>query len=319
MHAMPLYPALEPFATHMLNVGDGHTLYIEQSGNPTGIPVVCLHGGPGSGSSPSARQRFNPELYHIVVFDQRGAGRSTQAQGDVLHANTTPHLVADMEKIRTHLNIESWALYGSSWGSTLALAYALAHPERVKAMLIGGIYFCSEDELEWMFGPRGMADLRPQEYADMQALMGPLTGKPLAEALLAATRGPEPMATQAATAFGMYEGMAMTLAPDEALCREFVEGPDGLTAAQIELGYMVNNGFMPAGWWEAIPAKLAHIPTYILQGTMDLVCPLRYALQLKALMPHATLQMVLSGHWGNETMDDARVVVTDTLATLLKP
>ncbi|RYG58071.1 MAG: alpha/beta fold hydrolase, partial [Alphaproteobacteria bacterium] len=155
---MPLFPATDAFATHMLPVGQGHTLYIEQSGNPSGIPVIVLHGGPGSGFSPTTHRRFNPAVYHIVCFDQRGAGKSTPSGS--FDANITPYLVQDVAAVLAHLGIAQAVLYGTSWGSTLALAFAQANPEKVLGMVLGGIFLGTQEELEWVNLPTGMARLR---------------------------------------------------------------------------------------------------------------------------------------------------------------
>lgn len=318
--ASPLFPEFEPFATHMLEVGDGHTLYVEQSGNPDGLPVVVLHGGPGSGCSPKSRQRFDPALYHIICFDQRGAGRSLP-HGD-LRANTTAHLVADIEMIRELVGVDSWVVYGTRWGCTLALAYAQAHPQRVKGLVVGGVFLGTATEYDWLNNPEGLSRFRPQEYAAVLQFFGGAlpAGTTLDKALLDVITGPDAArARRAAELFATYEGSACVLEPDMALMAEMLETDEHLVGhIAVELHYFVNQCFLTPNQLLADAAKLKDIPVMILQGGLDLVCPPATAYALHTALPSSSLQVIaLCGHVANDAMEAARVQATSAMATRL--
>lgn len=316
--ASPLFPPLEPFATHMLEVGDGHTLYVEQCGNPQGLPVVVLHGGPGSGCSPKSRQRFDPARYHIICFDQRGCGRSLPLGR--LEANTTPHLIADIERIRALVGVDSWVLYGTSWGSTLALAYAQAHPTRVKGILTGGVFLGTAHEMAWLSAPDGLARFRPQEYADIQDLMSCHgAGLPLEQALYRLVTGPdETLARAAAEAFALYESSAcFPETPRDELLGYFRNDPAFLAHITLELHYMAQGLFLTTPLLEGC-AKLQDIPVIILQGALDFVCPPETAHALHHALPASDLRMVpTSNHVANDAMEAARVQATNDMAKRL--
>jgi proline iminopeptidase len=316
---MSLFPEIAPFATHNVPVGDGHTLYVAQFGNPHGIPVVVLHGGPGSGFGEKAPRRFDPLKYHIICFDQRGAGRSTPSGS--LVANTTAHLVADVEILRTYFNIESWAVYGTSWGSTLALAYAQTHTDRVRALTLGGIFLGSKDELDWFNLPEGLARFRWIEYQTVLAMLpsGALNHHTLDAAALAIIQGNNPtLAQQVASAYAVFESSACVLAPDLQTIRTEAAAQDNTGHISIELHYFVNQCFLSPGQLLENCTRISHIPTYIVQGALDLVCPPATAHNLHAALPNSILTMVpLGSHTGGDDLEAARVAATTAMAQTL--
>ncbi|RYG57849.1 MAG: alpha/beta fold hydrolase, partial [Alphaproteobacteria bacterium] len=265
---MPLFPATDAFATHMLPVGQGHTLYIEQSGNPSGIPVIVLHGGPGSGFSPTTSRRFNPAVYHIVCFDQRGAGKSTPSGS--FDANITPYLVQDIAAVLTHLGIAQAVLYGTSWGSTLALAFAQANPEKVLGMVLGGIFLGTQEELEWVNLPTGMARLRWPQYQQLLSVFpgGKIPENGLENGLLDIIQGgDDATAKQAARAYATYECSGFFPEPDMEAIRTFVDADEHIVAhISIELYYFANRCFLQYNQLLKGCAAIAHIPAIIVQG-----------------------------------------------------
>ncbi len=312
-----LYPAIEPFATHMLEVGDGHTLYVEESGNPNGLPALVLHGGPGSGCKPSHRQRFNPNLWRIVCFDQRGCGRSTPPAEGPLHANTTTHLVADCERIRQHLNMPQWAtLYGSSWGSALALAYAEAFTHSVRSLCLSACFFPDEDfTWQWATQPNGLALFFPAEFAELRKLAPNALGLAMIQELVA--QGPE-----AIHAMITCHGLAADLVVNPAELHAYFNSPVGATNALIQATAYSRRCDLQPGQLLANTHKLAHLPIYIQQGLQDMVCPpagaYRLAEALRAAGGNPTLEIVPAcGHRGTPAMEAARVKALDTLAAQL--
>lgn len=314
--ASPLFPEIEPFATHMLEVGDGHTLYVEQAGNPDGLPVVVLHGGPGSGCSPKSRQRFDPAVYHIICFDQRGSGRSLP-QGR-LEANTTAHLVADIETIRELVNVDNWVVYGTSWGCTLALAYAQAHTEHVRGIVTGGVFLGTAHEMAWVGAPDGLARFRPEEYAAIQDMLGP-TDEPLERALYRLVTGADALrARAAAEAFALYESSACFPAtPRDAILASFREDPTFMAHIRLELHYMSQKLFLDTPLLDGC-ARLQGIPVTILQGAIDFVCPPATAHALHKALPDSELVMVpTSNHVADDAMEAARIQATNAMAKRL--
>ena len=294
-----LYPPIGPFETVELAVTDGHTLYVERCGRAGGEPILFLHGGPGSGCTLEQRRLFDPKRFEAVLFDQRGAGRS-RPQGDV-EANDTPRLIADIEAIRTHFGYERWRLAGGSWGATLALAYADAHPERVLSMALYGVFLCRPFELEAFFGPVGpAASLFPEAYAevlapvpeaergDLIAAYGRLFDHPDAE-----TR------TAALLAWTRYEKRLSRLIVSESDLAEELADPDYVRAhSRIENWYFRNGGFIDGdALLERAAARLADIPVEIVAGRYDVVTPLVSAWQLARAAPRARLTVApRSGH-----------------------
>jgi proline iminopeptidase len=286
-----LYPAIEPYASGMLEVSALHSIYYEQCGNPNGKPVLFIHGGPGGGINPKVRRFFDPNHYRIILFDQRGCGRSTPHA--CLEENTTWDLVADMERLRAHLGLYSWQLFGGSWGSTLALAYAQTHPSSVSAMVLRGIFTLRAVELEWFY-QRGASTLFPdawQDYlqpipeAERNGLIGAyhrrLTSEDRSEQL------------KAARAWSLWEGRTSRLVSDEAELQGFVEQDFALAFARIESHYFFNRGFFSSDSQLLDDAyRIRHIPAVIVQGRYDVVCPMATAWALHERWPEADMRIV---------------------------
>ncbi|WP_323993635.1 MULTISPECIES: prolyl aminopeptidase [Nguyenibacter] len=284
-----LFPDIAPFDSGFLAVGDGHELYWEQAGNPSGRTVLFLHGGPGAGAGAVHRRFFDPDHWRIVLFDQRGAGRSRPHAS--VAANTTPHLLADIEMLRRHLNIADWLLFGGSWGSTLALAYAQAHPERVRAMILRGIFLGRPRELDWFF--HGLAHVFPDAHA---AFLSHLPEQDRNDPLAGYCRllfDPDPaIHLPASRAWASYEGTCSTLIPAPSLVTGFVHDRAVVGLARIEAHYFRHDLFLPPGGLLAGMARIAHIPGHIVQGRYDMVCPSQSAWDLSRLWPRATLSLV---------------------------
>lgn len=317
----PLFPEIHPFSINQLPVDNGHKLYVEQSGNPSGIPVIVLHGGPGTGCNEKSRRRFNPAIYRIICADQRGAGRSTPT-GHLL-ANTTEDLIADIETIRNMLGITQWVLYGTSWGSTLALAYAQAYPEMVLGMVIGGIFLGTEDEINWLSRPTGLPRFRWREYQAVLASLpaGVLARNTFEGAIFEVVSGPDvALARRVAGAYALYEGSANVPEPDHNLIRAGISADANLVShIGIELYYFANRFFLQPNEIFSRIRRIAHIPMYILQGELDMVCPPAMAHQLHALLPNSRLTLVpSSGHMANEAMEKARIEATNAMAARLQ-
>jgi len=314
-----LHPAIEPYRSFRLPVGDGHELHVEECGNPDGLPLVFLHGGPGSGCSPVHRRFYDPKVWRIVLFDQRGAGRSTPHAG--LERNTTWDLVADIERLRAHLGIERWAVFGGSWGSTLALAYAETHPERVTGLVLRGIFLCRPSEISWFY-QAGAHLLRPDDW---QGFLAPIP-EPERGDLLAAYHGrligdDVAVRERAAVAWSRWEGACCTLRPDPSFVAAFVEPQKALALARIEAHYFVNDCWFGPEQLLRDARRLAGIPGWIVHGRYDMVCPLDQAFALRQAMPHAELEIIRdAGHASSEPGTlDALIRATDRFARELAP
>jgi proline iminopeptidase len=283
-----LYPELEPFDTGTLQVDARHRLHYEQCGNPSGKPVVLLHGGPGAGCGPKMRRFHDPRHYRIVLFDQRGAGRSTP-HADLVD-NTTAHLVADIEALRVHLGIERWQVFGGSWGSTLALAYAQAHPERVTELVLRGIFLLRRWELEWFY-QQGTSRLFPDAWQHY------LDGIPAAEHgdLISAyhrrlTHADPAVRLAAARRWSVWEAATSFLRQDPDFMAGHAEEAFALAFARIESHYFVHGGFFECdGQLLRDAHRIRHIPGTIVHGRYDVVCPVQNAWDLKAAWPEAKL------------------------------
>lgn len=294
-----LYPAISPYHSFFLDVGDGHQLYVEECGNPNGLPVVFLHGGPGAGCEPWHRQFFDPAGYRIVLFDQRGSGRSTPHAS--LTANTTPHLVADMELLRTRLGIERWVVFGGSWGSTLALAYAEAHPERVVGLILRGIFLCTPEEIQWFY-QRGANLIFPDYWEEYLAPIPPAEHGDLLQAYhRRLTADDEAVRLTVARAWSVWEGRCATLLPNAETVDSFADAHRALSLARIECHYFVNNIFLRLNQLLDEAHKLRGIPGVIIHGRYDVICPLDNAWQLAKRWPEADLQIIAdAGHAAGE-------------------
>ena len=285
-----LYPPIEPYETGMLDVGDGHSIYYERSGTPGAKPAVFLHGGPGGGISPAHRQLFDPVLYDVLLFDQRGCGRSTPHAG--LEANTTWHLVADIERLRELAGVEQWLVFGGSWGSTLALAYAQAHVARVSELVLRGIYLCSPAELAWFY-QFGVSEMFPDNYARFVA---PIPEAERGDMLRAyhrrLTTGPLEERIAAARAWSLFEGETITLLPDPKLSEQHDDGPFALAFARLETHYFVNDCWLEPDQLLQGTQRLRAIPGTIVHGRYDMPCPARYAWALHQVWPEADFHLI---------------------------
>ncbi|HEY8585459.1 MAG TPA: prolyl aminopeptidase [Rhodanobacter sp.] len=291
-----LYPEIEPFDSGFLQVSPLHTLYYEQSGNPGGKPVVFLHGGPGGGVSPKCRRFFDPAVYRIVLFDQRGCGKSTPHAE--LTDNTTWDLVADIERVREHLSIGEWQVFGGSWGSTLALAYAQTHPDKVTELVLRGIFMLRRSELEWFY-QKGCDTLYPDAWETYLAAIPEVERGDLMSAYhRRLTSSDAKTRIDAARAWSVWEGATSFLLQDESHMKSSGEDEFALAFARIECHYFVNGGFFEHDDQLLRNVdRIRHIPAVIVQGRYDVVCPLRSAWDLHRAWPEAALHIVQdAGH-----------------------
>jgi proline iminopeptidase len=313
-----LYPPIEPYATGMLDVGDGHSLYWELSGNPDGKPVVFLHGGPGGGSSPDHRRQFNPDKYKILVFDQRGCGKSTPYAS--LEANTTWHLVEDIEKLRTQVaKVDKWQVFGGSWGSTLSLAYAQTYPERATELVLRGIFLFDQYEIDWMYREGGASQVYPDKFDDFLAPIPEGERSDLVEAYrkrLTSNDADEQL--HAAQAWSKWEGDIVTLLPSPETIEHFTSPEVAVAVARIENHYMANRGWLEEGQLLKGAEKLRGIPGVIVQGRHDTCTPPVAAWRLKEAWPEVELNLIPdAGHLFSEPGNlDALVRATDRFAGL---
>ena len=285
-----LYPPLEPYETFALDVGDGHRVHVALCGNPEGKPALFVHGGPGGGTDPSQRRFWDPRAYHIVLFDQRGCGKSTPYAS--LEANTTSHLVDDMERIRTHLGLERWQLFGGSWGSTLALAYAEAHPERVTELILRGIFLVRAEEVRWYY-QEGASRIFPEAWEAFLAPIPDAERDDLVRAYHARLTSPDDaMRLEAAKAWSVWEGSTSRLQVDRALVEKSADPRFAEAFARIECHYFVHGGFIEDGQLLRDAHRLAGIPGVIVQGRYDVVCPPKSAWELAKAWPDAVLEMI---------------------------
>lgn len=300
------YPPIEPYETGMLAVDDRHRLYWEQSGDPDGAPVVFLHGGPGAGASPDYRRFFDPAHYRIVIFDQRGAGRS-RPLGETA-ANTTPDLVADIERLRAHLGIERWIVFGGSWGSTLAIAYAEHHPERCRALVLRGIFLCRRSEIDWFL--YGMRTVFPEEWRRFAEHLPEDERGDLLAAYHRRLMDPDPAVHMpAARAWSRYEGACSTLRPNAQVRAAFADETLALGLARLEAHYFSNDIFLPPNFLLENVDRLRPIPGVIVQGRYDMVCPIVTADELHRAWPEAAYHIVDdAGHSALEPGIRARLV-----------
>jgi proline iminopeptidase len=295
----PLFPDVEPLRTFRLRVSDLHELYVEEAGNPSGRPVIFFHGGPGAGVAPFHRRFFDPAFWRIILFDQRGSGKSTPL-GE-LRENTTWDLVADTERIREHLGIEKWLVFGGSWGSTLGLAYAEKHPERVTGLILRGIFLGRKWESEWCFGD-GLRRIWPDAW---DAFVAPLSlrerGSIMAAYHRRLTSEDPDVRAAAALSWNAFEGRASRLVPDDR-APDPEELPSEIALARIEVHYFVNDSFLETDDQLLRDAgRLRGIPGVIVQGRYDLVCPMQAAWDLATVWPDGRLVVVpTAGHAADE-------------------
>ena len=311
------YPDIEPYRIEHFAVGDGHTLYLEECGNPGGLPVVFLHGGPGAGLARYHRRFFDPARYRVVLFDQRGAGKSTPFAG--LEANTTPDLVADLERIRGHLGIERWAVFGGSWGSTLALAYAESHPDRALGLILRGIFLARPEEVRWFYEEGGASRILPEKWQRYASIIPVNERGSMLEAFWKRlTSDDEAIRIAAARAWGAWEGSALTLAASPDTEAEFAAPNVAVSLARIEAHYFRNHAFLEPDQLLRDIGRIRHIPATIVHGRYDIICPAKSAFDLHEAWPEADFHIVLSGHAASEpAIVDKLVEATDRLAERL--
>lgn len=312
-----LFPPIEPYRTGRLEVSKLHTLYFEECGNPEGKPVVFLHGGPGGGLDPDYRRYFDPKKWRIVLFDQRGCGKSRPFAE--LRENTTWDLVADIERLRTHLEIERWVVFGGSWGSTLALAYAETHPQQVKALVLRGIFMLRRSELEWFYQD-GASHMFPEAWQQYLDVIPPRErGDMMAAYYKRLTSSSKSVRRTAAKAWSVWEGSTSKLYTDPALVKKFAGGRFADAFARIECHYFVNKGFFKTDDQLLRDAKrLRDIPGVIVQGRYDVVCPATSAWELHQAWPKSKLIIVPdAGHSMSEPgIRSALVEETERFARL---
>lgn len=286
-----LFPPIEPFEKGFLDVGDGHGIYWEQSGHPEGMPVIFLHGGPGAGAGPNHRRFFDPLHYRIIVFDQRGCGRS-RPLAETAH-NSTPLLVSDMERLRRLLGVERWLLFGGSWGASLALAYGIAHPERCAGLILRGAFLCRRHEVDWFL--HGMRIVFPEAWEDFAAPIPVGERHDLLEAYWRRLSDPDPAVhLPAARSWSRYETVCSTLEPpDPDIVLALSGDPAGaLCLARLEAHYFRNRLFMEEGHLLAKIGRLRHLPGLIVQGRYDMICPAATGRDLAEAWPEARYMLI---------------------------
>jgi proline iminopeptidase len=309
-----LYPEIEPYETGFLDTGDGHSLYYERSGTRGAKPAVFLHGGPGGGFSASHRQLFDPKLYDVMLFDQRGCGKSTPNAS--LDNNTTWHLVADIERLRERMGVDRWQVFGGSWGSTLALAYAETHPERVSELVLRGIYTLTKAELDWYY-QFGVSEMFPDKW---ERFLAPIPQHERHEMMAAYRRRltgtDRALQIEAARAWSLWEGETITLLPEPSTSDKFGEDDFALAFARIENHYFVHAGWLDEGQLIRDAGKLKDIPGTIVHGRYDMPCPAKYAWQLHKAWPKADFHLIEgAGHAYSEPgILDALIGATDKYA-----
>lgn len=306
------YPEIKPYNSGRLKVSDIHELYYEECGNPNGKPVVMVHGGPGGGCNNSMRRLHDPSAYRIILFDQRGCGRSTPYAS--LEDNTTWHLVDDMEKLRQHLGIDKWQLLGGSWGSTLSLAYAQTHPDVVSELVLRGIFTIRKSEIDWFY-QGGCSALYADAWEDFLAPIPEDERHDMVTAYYKRLTGDDKQVQRtAARAWSQWEGTTIALLPDESRIARFGSDSFAIAFARIECHYFINGGFMETdGQLIANMEKIRHIPGTIVQGRYDVVTPMTTAWQLSKVWPEAELNIIAdAGHATTERgIIDALVTATD--------
>ena len=284
-----LFPEIEPYETGYLPVEGGHSIYWEQVGNPQGRPALFVHGGPGAGAGAVHRRFFDPAYWRVVVFDQRGAGRSRPHGG--IGRNSTPALVDDMEALRRHLGIESWLLFGGSWGSTLSLCYAQEHAGRVSGLVLRGVFLGRPEELDWFL--YGLAQIFPDAHAAFAGHLPEQERGDLLGAYLSRLTDPDPAVhLPASRAWSIYEGTCSTLLPTPAAVAGFSRDRATLGLARIEAHYFANRLFLPPEGLLARMHRVSHLPGEIIQGRYDMICPARSAFQLAGSWPKARLRII---------------------------
>jgi proline iminopeptidase len=309
-----LYPPIEPYKTGFLDVGDGHTVYYERCGTPGGKPAVFLHGGPGGGISPDHRRLFDPSRYDVMLFDQRGCGRSTPHAS--LQANTTWHLVGDIERLRQIAGVEKWLVFGGSWGSTLALVYAETHPARVSELILRGIYTVTRAEIAWYY-QFGVSEMFPEKWERFQAPIPPAERHDMIAAYRRRLTSEDfAIRLEAAKAWSVWEGETITLLPNTTLSSSHAGDHFALAFARLENHYFSHDCWLEDGQLLRDASRLAGIKGAIVHGRYDMPCPVRYAYQLHKAWPQAEFHLIEgAGHAYTEPgILDALIAATDRFA-----
>jgi proline iminopeptidase len=300
LHMKTLYDPIEPYDQGMLAVSPVHTLYYEQCGNPQGQPVVFLHGGPGGGLVEEYRRFFDPAAYRVVLFDQRGSGKSTPHAS--LEDNTTWHLVSDIERLREHLGIETWQVFGGSWGSTLSLAYAQTHPERVRQLVLRGIFLCRPKEIRWFY-QEGASAIFADVWEEYLKVIPETEREDMVSAYYRRlTSDDDEVKLEAARAWSIWEGSTSKLFFDYNMIDKFADAEFALAFARIECHYFMNNAFFETdNYLIENVGKIRHIPAVIVQGRYDVVCPMMSTWELYRAWPESELQIIPdAGHSSTE-------------------
>lgn len=310
-----LYPELKPYKRHQLKVTDLHDLYLDESGNPDGIPILFVHGGPGSACDYSSRRFYNPEVYRIITFDQRGCGRSTPHAS--LENNDTGSLIADMEAIRTHLKIEKWVLFGGSWGATLSLLYAQAYPNRVLGMILRGIFLCRQIDLDWLY-VSGASRVFPDKWSEFVGHIPEAERDDLVSAYYQRLTGSDELVRMAAAkAWASWENHCSRLRPSADLLKNSTKPHNALAISRIETHYFINKGFIEENQILRKIDALKNIPAKIIHGRYDMVCPLDNALALHDAWPASELYIIRdAGHSASEPgIVDALIRATQDMSS----
>ena len=314
-----LFPKIKPYQTHRLEVESPHVLYLEESGDPDGIPVLFVHGGPGAGCLPYHRTFFDPEVYRIILFDQRGCGQSIPHAE--LQANNTQALVSDMEKIREFLGIERWILFGGSWGSTLSLVYAQTHPERVMGLILRGIFLCRPREIDWFY-QGGAGRIFPDHWREFTAIIPEEEHEDFVSAYYQRLTGDNEVARMAAAkAWSKWEAQTSTLQPSKSVLENFSDPFTAMSLARIECHYFMNDSFLEPNQILNNAHKLEGIHGVIVQGRYDIVCPMESAWALNQAWPSSELQIIPdAGHSATERgIVDALVRATFSFGKKFNP
>ena len=300
---LPLYPEIRPYVQSVLNVSNGHRLYYEESGTANGLPVVVLHGGPGAGCSEQMRRFFDPENYRIILYDQRGSGRS-EPHADTDH-NTSADLVDDLDQLRRHLNLDKWVLFGGSWGSTLALLYAQTYPERVSAMILRGIFLSRQQDIDWLY-QSGAGRYFPEEWGRFLEPVDGCTGTELIETYYQLLHGSNDLArVGAAKAWARWEAVNASLRPSSQTLDYFTQTHVALSLARISSHFFRNHCFLAENQILAQAAAFSGIPGTIVHGRYDMICPPEQAWSLSKHWPEAELDFIREG--GHTAFDPANV------------
>lgn len=312
-----LYPDIKAYAKHKLTVDNIHTLHIEECGSPGGLPVLFVHGGPGAGCGPSDRRFFDPDKYRIILYDQRGAGKSTPHA--CLENNTTDHLINDIETIREHLNIDQWVLFGGSWGSTLSLLYAEKYPQNVLGLILRGIFLCREQDFHWFY-QHGAGRIFPDYWQNYLEPIPEAERADMISAYHTRLTGPNELAKMAAAkAWASWEAHCATLRPNSDVINRFTEPHMALALSRIEAHYFINKAFIKPNQIIDQAAALEGIPGIIIHGRYDAICPLDNAMALRNVWPDAQLQIIRdAGHSSHEpSIVDALVRATNMMAAMV--